>query len=110
MQANKLSIRQKLEGHATKELYQREGNENVVEGTLVEIVRKGARRMLASALEEEVNRLLGSEHYERGEESVDAYGLVGTVGSGIGHLGGSAVVQVQEERERVELRRAPSED
>ena len=51
-----------------KELYQTEGNENVVEDMLDVIVREGARRMLAAGLEEEVSIFLGRERYERGEE------------------------------------------
>ena len=51
-----------------KEVYQREGDENVVGDTLEEMVREGARRMLAAALEEEVSGFLGRERYERGEE------------------------------------------
>ena len=33
-----------------QEVYQNEGNENVVGNTLEEMVREGARRMLAAAL------------------------------------------------------------
>ena len=36
--------------------------------TLEAMVREGARRMLAAALEEEVSGFLGRDHYERGEE------------------------------------------
>ena len=50
------------------EVYQREGDEDVVGDTLEEMVREGARRMLAAALEEEVSGFLGRERYERGEE------------------------------------------
>ena len=58
----------RLEEHAVKEVYQNEGNENVVGDTLEEMVREGARRMLAAALEDEVNEFLGRERYERSEE------------------------------------------
>ena len=51
-----------------REVYQTEDDTNVVGDTLEEMVRKGARRMLAAALEEEVNGFLGRERYERGEE------------------------------------------
>ena len=51
-----------------KEVYQTEGNENVVEDLLESISREGARRMLAAALEEEVNKFLGRDRYERSEE------------------------------------------
>ena len=51
-----------------KELYQNEGNENVVEDMLESIAREGARRMLAASMEEEVNKFLGRERYERSEE------------------------------------------
>ena len=51
-----------------KELYQTEGNENVVEDLLESISREGARRMLAASLEEEVNKFLGRGRYERGDE------------------------------------------
>ena len=50
------------------EVYQKERNESAVGDTLEEVVREGARRMLAAALEEEVNGFLGRERYERGEE------------------------------------------
>ena len=51
-----------------REVYQNEGNENVVEDMLESITREGARRMLAAALEKEVNKFLGRESYERSEE------------------------------------------
>ena len=51
-----------------REVYQNEGNENVVEDMLEQIVSEGARRMLAAGLEEEVSRFLGRGRYERGEE------------------------------------------
>ncbi len=51
-----------------RELYQTEGNENAVGDTLEEMVREGARRMLAAALENEVSRFLGRDRYERGDE------------------------------------------
>ena len=51
-----------------REVYQTEDDTNVVDGTLEEMVREGARRMLAAALEEEVNVFPGRERYERGEE------------------------------------------
>lgn len=51
-----------------REVYQNEDDTNVVGDTLEEMVREGARRMLAAALEEEVNAFLGRERYERGEE------------------------------------------
>ena len=62
------SLKDRPEGHAAREVYQTEGNENVVAGTLESMVREGARRMLAADLEEEVNGFLGRERYERGEE------------------------------------------
>ena len=51
-----------------KEVYQNEGNENVVEDMLESITKEGARRMLAAAFEKEVNKFLGKERYERSEE------------------------------------------
>ena len=51
-----------------QEVYQTEGNVYVVGDTLEEMFREGARRMLAAALEEEVNAFLGRERCERGEE------------------------------------------
>ena len=51
-----------------KEVYQNEGNENVVEDMLESIAREGARRMLAASMEEEVNKFMGRERYERSEE------------------------------------------
>ncbi|MYC08250.1 MAG: IS256 family transposase, partial [Chloroflexi bacterium] len=51
-----------------REVYQNEEKENVVGDTLESMVREGARRMLAAALEEEMSRFLGRERYERGEE------------------------------------------
>ncbi len=51
-----------------REVYQNEDDTNVVDGTLEEMVREGARRMLAAALEEEVSVFLGRERYERSEE------------------------------------------
>ena len=51
-----------------KEVYQNEKDTNVVGDTLEEMVREGARRMLAAALEEEVNKFLGRDRYERSDE------------------------------------------
>ena len=51
-----------------REVYQNEEEANVVDDTLVAMVREGARRMLAAALEEEVSGFLGRDRYERGEE------------------------------------------
>lgn len=50
------------------EVYQNEEEANVVGDTLESMVREGARRMLAAALEDEVSAFLGRERYERGEE------------------------------------------
>lgn len=50
--------------------YQRNSNDqksNQVEDALESYVREGARRMLAAALEEEVNAFLGRHRYERGQ-------------------------------------------
>ena len=47
-----------------REVYQNEKDANVVGGTLEEMVREGARRMLAAALEEEVSTFLGRDLYE----------------------------------------------
>ena len=54
----------RLEEHAVKEVYQKEGDENVVEDMLESITREGARRMLAAEarvaeLEAELRRLRG---------------------------------------------------
>ena len=51
-----------------REVYQDEEEANVVDDTLEAMVREGARRMLAAALEEEVSGFLGRDRYERGEE------------------------------------------
>ena len=51
-----------------REVYQNEEEANVVDDTLEAMVREGARRMLAAALEEEVSGFLGRDRYERGEE------------------------------------------
>ena len=51
-----------------KEVYQNEEDASVVDDTLEAMVREGARRMLAAALEEEVSAFLGRDRYERGEE------------------------------------------
>ena len=51
-----------------REVYQNEEDANVVDDTLEAMVREGARRMLAAALEEEVSGFLGRDRYERGEE------------------------------------------
>ncbi len=51
-----------------KEVYQNEEDTNVVGDTLEGMVREGARRMLAAALEEEVSAFLGRDRYERGKE------------------------------------------
>ena len=51
-----------------REVYQNEEDRNAVGDTLEEMVREGARRMLAAALEEEVSGFLGRERYERGGE------------------------------------------
>ena len=51
-----------------REVYQNEDDANAVDDTLEEMVREGARRMLAASLEEEVSVFLGKERYERGEE------------------------------------------
>ena len=51
-----------------REVYQNEEDANVVEDTLETIAREGARRMLAAALEEEMNGFLGRGRYERGDE------------------------------------------
>ena len=51
-----------------REVYQNEEDANVVDDTLEEMVREGARRMLAAAIEEEVSAFLGRGRYERGDE------------------------------------------
>ena len=48
-----------------REVYQNEEEANVVDDTLEAMVREGARRMLAAALEEEVSGFLGRDRYER---------------------------------------------
>jgi transposase-like protein len=51
--------------------YQRKSREeqgDEVQDALEAYVREGARKMLAAALEEEVNTFLGRQHYERGKE------------------------------------------
>ena len=54
--------------YAVREVYQNEEEANVVDDTLEAMAREGARRMLAAALEEEVNAFMGRDRYERGEE------------------------------------------
>ena len=51
-----------------KEVYQSNDDAGVVGDTLEEMVREGARRMLAAALDEEVNAFLGRERYQRSDE------------------------------------------
>ena len=51
-----------------KEVYQNEEDGNVVGDTLEDMVREGARRMPATALEEEVSGFLGRDRYERSVE------------------------------------------
>ena len=51
-----------------REVCQNEEDRSVVDDTLEAMVREGARRMLAAALEEEVSGFLGRDRYERGEE------------------------------------------
>jgi putative transposase len=60
----------RLEGHALRTSYHRKGNEEErkeVHDTLEVFVQEGARRMLAAALEEEVNAFLGRHRYQRGK-------------------------------------------
>ena len=49
-----------------KEVYQNEEDTNVVGDTLEGMVREGARRMLAAALEEEVSAFLGRDPLRAG--------------------------------------------
>ena len=51
-----------------KQVYQSNEDAGVVGDTLEDMVREGARRMLAAALDEEVNVFLGRERYERSDE------------------------------------------
>ncbi len=51
-----------------REVYQTNDDAGVVGDTLEEMVREGARRMLAAALSEEVNGFLGRDPYERSDE------------------------------------------
>lgn len=51
-----------------KEVYQSNDDAGVVGDTLEEMVREGARRMLAAALDEEVSVFLGRERYGRSDE------------------------------------------
>ena len=51
-----------------KQVYQSNEDAGVVGDTLEEIVRTGARRMLATAFDEEVNIFLGRERCERSDE------------------------------------------
>ena len=58
----------RMEGYALARSYQKNGSEgesNEVRDALEAYVREGARRMLAVALEEEVNAFLGRQRYER---------------------------------------------
>ena len=57
-----------LRDTTVREVYQNEEDANVVDDTLEAMVREGARRMLAAALEEEVSGFLGRDRYERGDE------------------------------------------
>ena len=50
-----------------QEVYQNEGEADVIEDTPEATVMEGAGEMLAAALEEGVNALPGRDHYERGE-------------------------------------------
>ena len=51
-----------------KQVYQSQEDAGVVGDTLEEMVREGARRMLAAALDEEVKVFLGRDRYERSDE------------------------------------------
>ena len=51
-----------------KEVYQSNKDAGVVGDTLEDMIREGARRMLAAALEEEVNGFMGRDRYERSDE------------------------------------------
>ena len=51
-----------------KEVYQSNEDAGLVGDTLEEMVREGARRMLAAALDEEVNAFLGRERYQRSDD------------------------------------------
>ena len=54
-------------GYAVKEVYQGDEDAGVVGDTSEDMVREGARRMLAVALEE-VSVFFGRERYERSDE------------------------------------------
>ena len=64
-----------------REVYQNEEEANVVDDTLEAMVREGARRMLAAALEEEVSGFLGRDRYERGEGSADTGTVITAAGN-----------------------------
>ena len=51
-----------------KQVYQSLEDTGVVGDALEDMVREGARWMLAAALDEEVNLFLGRERYERSDE------------------------------------------
>ncbi len=51
-----------------KQVYQSNEDAGLVGDTLEEMVREGARRMLAAALDEEVSAFLGRDRYERSDE------------------------------------------
>ena len=65
-------LRRKKEGHALATSYQRKSNKeqrDEVREALEACVREGARKMLAAALEEEVNAFLGRNRYQRASET-----------------------------------------
>ena len=64
-----------------KEIYQNEVDEDVVGNTLEDMVREGARRMLAAALEEEVSAFLGRDRYERARSFADTGTAITQAGS-----------------------------
>ena len=51
-----------------KQVYQSNEDAGVVGDSLEEMVREGARRMMAATLDEEVNVFLGRERYERSDK------------------------------------------
>ena len=75
------SIVEKLEEYAVGELYQNEEETDVVDDTLEAMVREGARRMLAAALEEEVSSFLGRDRYGRARSSADTGTAITAVAS-----------------------------
>ena len=64
-----------------REVYQNEEEANVADDTLEAMVREGARRMLAAALEEEVSGFLGRTAMSGARSSADTGTVITAAGN-----------------------------